>query len=56
MAVMHRDRNWLDPGKIAVSRMAPIINLAVIDRAGHQGLIGRGFYLPPPALFDSREN
>jgi hypothetical protein len=31
--------------------LAPLINLAILDRDGSQGLIGRGFYRPPVRLF-----
>ncbi len=41
----------VDPERIALGDLAPLINLAIIDRAGRAGLIGRGVYAPPAALF-----
>ncbi|MET0964263.1 MAG: DUF1116 domain-containing protein [Noviherbaspirillum sp.] len=42
----------VDPARVAQSRLSPLINLAILDSAGTAGLIGRGFYAPPPGLFD----
>jgi hypothetical protein len=41
----------VDPGRIVRASCAPLINLAILDRDGVAGLIGRGFYSPPLALF-----
>jgi hypothetical protein len=41
----------VDPERVAQTELAPIINLAVLDREGSAGLIGRGFYCPPVRLF-----
>jgi len=41
----------IDPGRVTSSTRAPLINLAILDRAGALGLIGRGFYSPPVSLF-----
>lgn len=37
--------------RIARAAAAPLINLAILDRDGAAGLIGRGFYSPPVDLF-----
>jgi hypothetical protein len=44
----------VDPARAALSRMSPMINLAILDSAGTAGLIGRGFYAAPAGLFDPR--
>jgi hypothetical protein len=41
----------VDPRRIANAARAPLINLAILDRDGVAGLIGRGFYCPPVDLF-----
>jgi hypothetical protein len=41
----------VDPVRVAREQLAPLINLAILDGAGAAGLIGRGFYCPPVALF-----
>ncbi len=53
-----RRRELIDPhsGIVAPERIvrafrAPLINLAILDRDGAAGLIGRGFYEPPVDLF-----
>jgi hypothetical protein len=45
----------VDPRRVAQSGLGPLIDLAILDRDG-AGLIGRGCYGPPAALFaaDSR--
>jgi hypothetical protein len=43
----------VDPARIVRAAVAPLINLAIIDRRGALGLIGRGFYAPPPRLFSA---
>jgi hypothetical protein len=42
----------VDPDRIVSEAFAPLINLAILDRSGCEGLIGRGFYRPPVSLFD----
>ncbi|MGO9512769.1 MAG: DUF1116 domain-containing protein [Steroidobacteraceae bacterium] len=41
----------VDPERIVRGAGAPLINLAILDRDGTVGLIGRGFYSPPVSLF-----
>jgi hypothetical protein len=41
----------VDPDRITRGALAPLINLAIIDRDGQAGLIGRGVYAPPVGLF-----
>jgi Protein of unknown function (DUF1116) len=41
----------VDPRRIADAARAPLIHLAILDRDGLAGLIGRGFYCPPVELF-----
>jgi hypothetical protein len=41
----------VDAQRVRNSGCSPLINLAILDRAGAYGLIGRGIYLPPVALF-----
>lgn len=41
----------VDARRIAACGLGPLINLAILDRAGQAGLIGRGCFSPPPALF-----
>ncbi len=41
----------VDPGRIVRAGAAPLINLAILDRDGSAGLIGRGFYTPSVDLF-----
>jgi Protein of unknown function (DUF1116) len=55
-----RRQGLVDPdnGIVAAARIAggagaPLINLAILDRDGAAGLIGRGFYSPPVELFSS---
>jgi hypothetical protein len=43
----------VDPRRIAQAGLAPLINLAILDRDGHAGLIGRGIYVPPADLFSA---
>jgi len=43
----------VDPERIARGAPGPLINLAILDRDGVAGLIGRGVYRPPTALFSS---
>jgi hypothetical protein len=41
----------VDPERIVRAAVAPLIHLAILDGEGTSGLIGRGFYTPPVALF-----
>ncbi|WP_342052068.1 MULTISPECIES: oxamate carbamoyltransferase subunit AllG family protein [unclassified Cupriavidus] len=41
----------VDAGRAREAACVPIVNLAILDEAGDAGLIGRGFYAPPSALF-----
>jgi len=41
----------VDPQRIAHNALAPLINLAILDRSGTAGLIGRGVYAVPVRLF-----
>jgi hypothetical protein len=45
------DTGLVDPERIVRGAVAPLINLAILDRGGTEGLIGRGFYCPPVDLF-----
>jgi hypothetical protein len=45
------DTGIVDPERIAQGAPAPLINLAILDRDGHGGLVGRGIYAPPAGLF-----
>jgi hypothetical protein len=42
----------VDPSRVAACGTPPAFNLAILDRAGELGLIGRGTYYPPPELFE----
>jgi hypothetical protein len=41
----------VDPERVTRQASAPLINLAILDRDGTAGLIGRGIYSPPIGLF-----
>ena len=41
----------VDAAAVAVSGLGPLVNLAILDASGQSGLIGRGVYVAPPALF-----
>jgi hypothetical protein len=43
----------VDPALVRASNTVPIINLAILDRAGAGSPIGRGIYYPPISLFDT---
>jgi hypothetical protein len=45
------DSGIVDPARVMRHGLAPLINLAILDSDGRQGLIGRGFYRPPLGLF-----
>lgn len=42
----------VDPDRVVSEVFAPLINLAILDRTGCAGRIGRGTYSPPVSLFD----
>jgi hypothetical protein len=42
----------VDPERVLTARRAPIVHLAMLDKAGAAGLLGRGFYIPPIELFN----
>ena len=52
--VIDPDTGIVDAERVALSGIAPLINLGLIDRDGAAGLIGRGFYSPPVELFSRR--
>jgi hypothetical protein len=41
----------VDAARVENTGLGPLINLAIIDRGGEAGLIGRGLYCPPAELF-----
>jgi hypothetical protein len=53
-ALMNPQSGIVDPERVAGSGVAPLINLAMLDRDATVGLIGRGVYSPSVNLF-SRE-
>jgi hypothetical protein len=46
----------VDAWRITRSALAPLINLAILDRDGSRGLIGRGWYSPQVELFNGAES
>jgi hypothetical protein len=50
-AVVHPETALVDVGLVAVGGVSPLIDLAILDRQGEHGLIGRGVYRPTAALF-----
>jgi hypothetical protein len=50
-AVIDPATGLVDPARLVDGRVMPLVNLALLDRDGQHGLIGRGFYRPEPALF-----
>lgn len=46
-------RIGLDVMDVVLSRIAPVIVIGMIDAAGERGLLGRGVYRPPVALFEA---
>jgi len=50
-AIVDPHSGIVDPGRIVDANLAPLINLAILDRGGFAGLIGRGFYAVPCGLF-----
>jgi hypothetical protein len=45
----------VDPQRVHESGLAPIVHLAMLDQSGAGGLVGRGFYIPEPALFNAAQ-
>lgn len=45
----------VDPQRVRDSGLAPIVHLAMLDQSGAGGLVGRGFYIPDPALFSATQ-
>jgi hypothetical protein len=43
----------VDPLQVQASGLSPIVHLAMLDRGGSGGLLGRGFYIPPVDLFNT---
>lgn len=41
----------VDPARVRAAGRMPIVHLAILDASGAAGLIGRGFYIPPPDIF-----
>jgi hypothetical protein len=41
----------VDPQRVLALDLAPLVNLAILERSGACGLIGRGVYAVPPGLF-----
>ena len=54
-AVLDTANGILDPERIVSSGQEPLINLAILDRDGAVGIIGRGVFPVPPALFDATD-
>ena len=44
-------RVGLDAARIVASGIAPLVTLGMIERTGAHGLLGRGVFRPPVALF-----
>ncbi len=49
-AVVNARSGMVDAGRVRDSGRAPFVNLAILDREGSQGLIGRGCYEAPLVL------
>jgi len=52
LALLDPHTGIVDPERVARGAGVPSFNLAMLDAAGDEGLIGRGVYEPPLALFD----
>jgi hypothetical protein len=50
-AVIDPTTGLVDAARVAASGLAPLVDLAILDRQGAHGLIGRGVFAPEPALF-----
>ncbi len=53
--IINPETGIVDPAAVRQSGVAPIINLAILDRDGARGPIGRGAYVPPISLFTTGE-
>jgi hypothetical protein len=52
-SVIDPHTGMVDAGRVERGGLGPLINLAIIDRDGDAGLIGRGVYCPPIELFSA---
>ena len=50
-AVIDPATGLVDAARVAASGLAPLVDLAILDRQGAHGLIGRGVFTPEAALF-----
>lgn len=50
-ALLDPSSGIIDDARIVATGRSPAFNLAILDSAGERGLIGRGTYYPPAALF-----
>lgn len=50
-AVVDPATGTVDIARVAASGVSPLVDLAILDRQGAHGLIGRGVYRPDAALF-----
>jgi hypothetical protein len=50
-ALVDPDSGIVDRVRVAGANLAPLINLAILERSGAAGLIGRGCYAVPVSLF-----
>jgi len=46
----------VDPQRVRERALAPLVHLAILDRSGACGLIGRGVYIPPLQLFAAADD
>jgi hypothetical protein len=53
LSVIDDENGAVDPRRVHASGLAPIVHLAMLDRGGSGGLLGRGFYIPPTELFNT---
>lgn len=53
-AILDPATGIVDARRVAGLGRGPLVNLAILDAAGRSGLIGRGVYEAPPALFATR--
>ena len=56
MRIVDPASGLVDLDRIRASRTAPMVHLAILDRAGGPGPIGRGVYCPPITLFQQGEH
>lgn len=50
-AVVDPVTGLVDTARVVASGLSPLVDLAILDRQGERGLIGRGVYMPDVALF-----